>query len=46
MNTELTMRAELDGQSQAPAKKNGRIPVKCRQRNRFIPGFLIGAAAL
>ena len=46
MNTELTMHAELDGQSQAPAKKNGRIPVKCRQRNRFIPGFLIGAAAL
>ena len=23
-----------------------KIPVRCRQRNRFIPGFLIAVAAL
>lgn len=26
--------------------KSARIPVKCRQRNRFIPGFLAGVAVL
>lgn len=31
-----------------PASRQGRhkIPVKCRQRNRFIPAFLIGVAVL
>lgn len=27
-------------------KKRSRIPVKCQQRNRFIPGFLAGVALL
>lgn len=29
-----------------PAAPGGRIPVKCRQRNRFIPVFLAGTALL
>lgn len=38
MNTSVIY--ELKGK---PAKgKNTRIPVKCRQRNKFIPGFLLG----
>ena len=33
-------------QTQAHSETQARIPVKCAQRNRFIPGFLIGVAAL
>ena len=35
------------GAAQRPVeKKRSKIPVKCRQRNRFIPMFLAGVAAL
>ena len=40
---------ELEKAVSLPREKPGRpkrIPVKCRQRNRFIPVFLIGVAAL
>ena len=36
-------RLEVKKEAAERAKK---IPVKCRQRNRFIPGFLIGSAVL
>lgn len=47
MNVDLTQEYPI---SRSQAKKRVRgtspIPVKCRQRNRFIPGFLIGVAVL
>ena len=47
MNVDLTREYPMS-QSRAEKRERGksRIPVKCRQRNRFIPGFLIGVAAL
>lgn len=46
MNAELTRNPVESGLTGAERQKNARIPVKCRQRNRFIPAFLVGAAAL
>lgn len=46
MNAERIPQAASKGQSQAAAKKTGRIPVKCRQRDPLIPVFLLGAVAL
>ena len=47
MNVDLTQECPaLRSQSEKQARGKSRIPVKCRQRNRFIPGFLIGVAAL
>jgi len=38
--------AAPDRAARAKQKSPAKIPVKCRRRNRFIPAFLIGAAAL
>ena len=42
--------SSLELEETAPVLKNlgrpKRIPVKCRQRNRFIPVFLVGVAVL
>ena len=46
MNQELAECAAVMGGREKPAPKAARIPVKCRQRNRFIPGFLAGTAVL
>ena len=47
MNVDLTREYPL-ARSQAKKRERGksRIPVKCRQRNRFIPVFLAGVAVL
>lgn len=44
MNAELIKCAAV--KPQRAEKRTARIPVKCRQRNRFIPGFLIGVTVL
>ena len=44
MNAELIKCAAV--KTQRAEKRTARIPVKCRQRNRFIPGFLIGVTVL
>ena len=46
MNQELAECAAVMRGREKPAPKASRIPVKCRQRNRFIPGFLAGTAVL
>ena len=46
MNQELAECAVVMGGREKSAEKTERIPVKCRQRNRFIPGFLAGVAVL
>ena len=46
MNQELAECAAVMRGREKPAPKAARIPVKCRQRNRFIPGFLAGTAVL
>ena len=47
MNVDLTQEyPALRLQSDKQIRRKSRIPVKCRQRNRFIPGFLIGVAVL
>ena len=46
MNQELAECTAVMGGREKPAPKAARIPVKCRQRNRFIPGFLAGTAVL
>ena len=46
MNQELAECAAVMGGREKPAPKAARIPVKCRQRNRFIPGFLAGTVVL
>ena len=47
MNVDLTQEyPALRSQPEKRAQRKSRIPVKCRQRNRFIPGFLIGVAVL
>ena len=40
------MEYSAETQTQTVSGKNPPIPVKCRQRNRFIPAFLIGVAVL
>ena len=47
MNVDLTQECPaLRSRAGNGTREKGRIPVKCRQRNRFIPGFLAGAAVL
>ena len=37
-----TLQFPMAVQGQCKVQKRRPIPVKCRQRNRFIPAFLIG----
>lgn len=47
MNVEFNEAAvNLKGKSLQAGKQRTRIPVRCRQRNRFIPGFLAGVVLL
>ena len=46
MNAELTQPMAVNGRTKDPATKKGRILVRCRQRNPFVPGFLIGVTLL
>ena len=47
MNVDLTQEYPMPrSRTEKRARGKSRIPVKCRQRNRFIPGFLIGVAVL
>ncbi len=41
-----TLQFPMAVQSQCKVQKRRPIPVKCRQRNRFIPAFLIGVTVL
>lgn len=42
----LEVMVNLDQKRHDMAKKKGRIPVKCRQRNKMIPIFMAGVAVL
>ena len=47
MNVDLTQEYPMPrSRTEKRVRGKSRIPVKCRQRNRFIPGFLTGVAVL